>query len=84
MTPPTVFISYSHKDKAWVKDWFLPRFESNGFKAHIDYRDFEIGVPSLINMERAVETCEKTILVFTPDWVKSEFAQFEAIMLQTG
>ncbi|MGH7602157.1 MAG: TIR domain-containing protein, partial [bacterium] len=51
--------------------------------AHVDYRDFEIGVPSVINMERAVEQCAKTILVFTPDWVNSEWTQFEGLMLQT-
>jgi len=34
-------------------------------------------------MERAVETCEKTILVFTPHWVESEFSQFEGVILQT-
>jgi len=25
--------------------------------AHVDYRDFEIGLPSVINMERAIEEC---------------------------
>ena len=55
-----IFISYSHKDKEWVKDYLLFNLEKQGIECHIDYRDFEIGVPSLINMERAVETCEKT------------------------
>ncbi len=83
MSKSTVFISYSHNDKDWVKDWFLPRFENNGFQTHIDYRDFDIGQPSLVNMERAVETCDKTILVCSADYVESEFCQFEAILLQT-
>lgn len=77
-----IFISYSHKNAEWVKTWLVPRLESNGVPAHVDYRDFEIGVPSVINMERAVEQCAKTILVFTPDWVDSEWAQFESLMLQ--
>jgi len=83
MTKPTIFISYSHQDNDWVRNWFLPRFETNGFQAHIDYRDFDIGQPSLVNMERAVETCDKTILVCSPNYVASEFYQFEAILLQT-
>ncbi len=78
-----VFISYSHKDKDWVKNWFLPSFEADGFQTYIDYRDFEIGIPALTNMERAVETCAKTILVCSPHYVESEFSQLEAIMLQT-
>ncbi len=66
-----------------MKSYLLPNLEKSGIPCHIDYRDFEIGLPSLINMERAVETCEKTILVLSPNWVKSEFAQFEGVMLQT-
>ena len=81
MTSSTVFISYSHKNKDWVRNWLLSKIESHGLKAHIDYRDFEIGTPSLINMERAVEQCAKTILVFTPDWINSEWSQFEGLML---
>ncbi len=83
MSTPKVFISYSHKDEDWVRNWLLPKLEGNGLQAHIDYRDFEIGVPSVINMERAVEQCAKTALVLTPHWCESEWTQFEGIMLQT-
>jgi len=83
MNKPSVFISYSHKDKKWVTDYLLSNLEKNGIPCHIDYRDFEIGTASLINMEQAVEKCDKTILVFSPDWVNSEFANFEGLMLQT-
>jgi len=83
MSKPSVFISYSHKDEKWVRDYLLANLEKNGIPCHIDYRDFEIGTASLINMEQAVEKCHKTILVFTPDWVNSEFTNFEGLMLQT-
>lgn len=83
MSAPSVFISYSHKDKDWIKNWFLPRFETNGFQAHIDYRDFEIGVPIILNMERAVEKCAKTILILSQHWCESNWTQFEGLMLQT-
>ncbi len=83
MKKPSVFISYSHKDKEWVTDYLLTNLEKNGIPCHIDYRDFEIGKPSLDCMEEAVETCDKTILVYTPHWVDSEFSQFEGVMLQT-
>jgi hypothetical protein len=78
-----VFISYSSKDGDWVKNWLLPRLEGAGLKVHIDFRDFEIGVPSLINMENAVKKCEKTLLVLTPNWINSEWTNFEALMVQT-
>jgi len=80
---PKIFISYNHKNADWVRTWLVPKLESHGVPVHVDYRDFEIGVPSVINMERAVEQCAKTILVFTPDWVNSEWTQFESLMLQT-
>lgn len=50
-----VFISYSHKDSQWVKNWLLPRLEDVGLDVIIDFRDFEIGVPSIVNMENAVQ-----------------------------
>ena len=82
-TMKKVFISYSHKDKEWVRDWLLPKLESAGVPVHIDFRDFEFGVPLVFNIERAIEKCAKTLLVLSPNWINSEFAQFEALMLQT-
>lgn len=78
-----IFISYSSQDSDWVRNWFLSGLENHDLKTHIDFRDFEVGVPSLTNMERAIDKCAKTILVLTPSWVKSDFANLESIMLQT-
>ena len=83
MSKPIVFISYCSKDREWVRDYLLKNLEENGIQGHIDFRDFEIGKPSILCMEEAVETCDRTILVYTPDWVDSEFTNFEAILLQT-
>jgi len=78
-----VFISYSHKDSQWVRNWLLPRLEKTDLRVCIDYRDFEIGAPSLVNMERAVELSRKTLLILTPNWIQSEWTNFEALMIQT-
>ncbi|NQU86889.1 MAG: toll/interleukin-1 receptor domain-containing protein [Mariniphaga sp.] len=83
MSNPSVFISYSHKNKEWVRNYLLTNLEKNGIPCHIDFRDFEIGKVSLLCMEEAVEKCDRTVLVYTPNWVNSEFAQFESVMLQT-
>jgi DNA-binding transcriptional ArsR family regulator len=80
----TVFISYSHYDKAWVHEWLLPRLEAAGLKVLIDTRDFTIGAPALVNIERAVESSQRTLLVLTPHWVASEWTNFESLLLQTG
>ncbi|TEU19311.1 MAG: hypothetical protein E3J21_04170 [Anaerolineales bacterium] len=43
-----VFISYSHTDKEWVHGWLLPRLETADLQVCIDFRDFDVGVPSLV------------------------------------
>ena len=78
-----VFISYSHRDQDWVREWLLPRLEGAGQTVCVDFRDFEIGVPSLVNMERAVNSSRKTLLILSPNWLGSEWTSFEALMLQT-
>jgi len=78
-----VFISYSHADKEWVRRWLLPCLEDAGLRVCIDFRDFDIGVPSLVNMERAVENSHRTLLVLTPAWVESEWTDFEVLLTQT-
>jgi hypothetical protein len=77
------FISYSHKDSDWVKSKLQPRLEQAGLRICIDYRDFEIGAPSLDNMENAVDLSRKTLLILTPNWIESEWTGFESLMLQT-
>ncbi len=83
MTEYDVFISYSHDDDDWVQNWLLHRLEDAGLSVCIDFRDFDIGVPSLVNIEQAVERSRKTLLVLTPSWVKSEWTSFEALLVQT-
>ena len=79
-----VFISYSSYDSKWVHELLLPYLEDRaGLRACIDFRDFEIGVASLINMERAVECSRKILLILTPNWIKSEWTIFESLLAQT-
>lgn len=77
------FISYSSKDRPWVKTTLLPRLEREGLRVCIDYRDFEIGVPSLVNIENAVEGSRKTLLVITQAWLDSQWTDFESLLVQT-
>ncbi len=78
------FISYSHKDGTWVENRLLPGLTRNGLRVYIDYENFVVGLPVLKNIELAIERCAKTLLVLTPNWVASEWANFEALLLQTG
>jgi hypothetical protein len=78
-----VFISYSHNDGEWVRGWLLPRLEEAGVRVFIDFRDFEAGLPILINMENGIECSRKTLIVLTPAWIRSEWATFESLLVQT-
>jgi len=83
LTAYDAFISFSHHDAGWVRDWLLPRLETAGLSVCVDYRDFDIGIPSLTNMENAIERSSKTLLVITPDWIESEWTRFESLLTQT-
>jgi hypothetical protein len=79
-----VFISHSPADQAWVRGELLPKLERAGLKVAVDYRDFEVGLPRLVNMERLVERSRKIVLVLTPAWLASEGANFEALLAQSA
>lgn len=78
-----VFISYSHHNAKWVREWLLPPLEAAGITVCIDFRDFEPGAPSLTEMERAVKESRKTLLVLTPNYTASDWTEFENILAQT-
>jgi hypothetical protein len=79
-----VFVSHSPADQDWVRAELLPRLEQAGLSVFVDYRDFELGVPRLINIERAVKLSRKILIVLTPSWVASEWANFDALLVQTS
>lgn len=78
-----VFISYSSRDKEWVRGELLSRIEQAGLTAFIDFRDFTRGAPSIKEMERAVKECRKTLVVLTPDYIESGWGEIESLMVQT-
>jgi hypothetical protein len=77
-----VFVSYSQADEQWVRDELWPKLESAGLKIS-DNHAFELGVPRIVNIERAIEASRKVLLILTPDWVASEWANFESLLIQT-
>ena len=79
-----VFISYSHKDEAWVRVEFLKELEKAGLKVGIDIRDFTIGVPSAQNMVEAIQQARHIVAVLTPNWVASEWTGFEGYLVATA
>ncbi len=78
-----VFISFTSANKDWVRKTFIPALEAEGLTCCDYYRDFEVGAPIVKEMERAVLESRKTILVLSPEYLKSKWVEFENLMLQT-
>jgi hypothetical protein len=72
------FISYSHRDREFA-DLLLATLEKRGFKVAIDYRDFNVGSPVIIEMDRAINNSRHTIMVVSPDYLSSAWTEFEAL-----
>lgn len=81
--PYDVFLSYSHRDEAWVSGVLLPKLTENGLRVCIDVHDFALGAPLITEIERAVLQSRKTLLVLTPDYLASEWTEFENILVAT-
>ena len=77
------FISYSHRNKEWVREWLVPHMQNAGLTVCIDHESFEPGAPSITEMERAVLQSRKTVLVLTPEYLQSGWTEFENILVQT-
>lgn len=78
-----VFISYSSQDKAWVRGELLTCLNAAGLKVCTDKENFIPGAPILTEIERAIETSRKTLLIFTPSYLASEWTKLESLILQT-
>ena len=78
-----VFVSYSSANKEWVRKIFVPILEKAGLKVCDYYRDFDVGAPIVMEMERAILESRKTIPVLSPAYLKSGWTEFESLMFQT-
>lgn len=72
LTPPTVFISYSHdspEHKRWVAD-LASRLVSNGIDVRFDQWDLRFGddVPKF--MEKAVREADRVLMICTESYVR--------------
>ena len=78
-----VFVSYRHRDKEWVRSWLVPKLKEAGVRVCVDYESFEPGAALVTEMERAVVQSRKTVVVLTPEYLESAWAEFENTMVQT-
>jgi hypothetical protein len=75
-----VFISHSQEDRPWVYSELLSRLEGAGLRVLLADRDFAVGTPTTVNAERAIEESDHTLIVLTPEWIASEWNEFEGLL----
>jgi hypothetical protein len=72
-----VFISYSHRDSAWVTGELMPRLERWGVRACVDYRDFAHGCPVSEELRRLLSLSRQVLIVLSRNWFDSQFVDYE-------
>jgi hypothetical protein len=75
-----VFVSYSHKDKAWVANVLVKALRDGGLNVLVDEDGFAGGASSIANMADGVLQSKRTVAVLTQNWVDSEWSQFEGML----
>jgi len=70
------FISYTHADTAWA-EWISYVLEEEGFSVIIQAWDFRPGKNFVLEMQNAATKAERTLMVLSPDYLRSQFASPE-------
>jgi hypothetical protein len=73
---PDFFISYTSADHTWA-EWIAYVLEEEGFHAVIQAWDFRPGSNFVLEMQKAASEADRTIMVLSPDYLKSQFASPE-------
>ena len=70
------FISYNRADRSWA-EWIAWHLEEAGYTTVLQAWDFRAGSNFVQEMQKAVSDAERTIAVFSPDYLTSSFTQTE-------
>ena len=70
------FISYTGADTAWA-EWMGFVLEEAGFSVVIQAWDFRPGSNFVLAMQKAASEADRTIMVLSPEYLKSQFASPE-------
>ena len=80
--PYDVFISYADTDRAWVEGYLIDALSQAGVRCHTETA-FALGVPRLVEFERAVKASQRTLLILSPGYMADDCARFVDLLSQT-
>jgi TIR domain len=70
------FISYTSSDKVWA-EWVGYILEEEGLTVIIQAWDFRPGSNFVLEMQKAATNADRTVMLLSPDYMKSQFASPE-------
>lgn len=70
------FISYTSADERWA-EWIGYVLEEEGCSVRVQAWDFRPGSNFVLEMQQAASSAERTLMVLSPDYLKSQFANPE-------
>jgi hypothetical protein len=70
------FVSYTSADQRWA-EWIAYVLEEEGFRVVIQAWDFRPGSNFVIEMQQAASTADRTVMVLSPDYLRSQFTNPE-------
>lgn len=74
--PKDFFISYTAADTVWA-EWIAYVLEDAGFTTVVEAWDFRPGSNFVLEMQRAASEADRTIMLLSPNYLRSEFASSE-------
>jgi len=72
----SIFVSYTGSDLAWAK-WIGSCLLSAGYKVTAQYQDFIPGTNFVQEMDKAIQSTDRTVAVLSSDYLNSDFATIE-------
>ncbi|MEO7909419.1 MAG: TIR domain-containing protein, partial [Roseiflexaceae bacterium] len=77
-----LFISYVKADSAWVDGFLIDALEQAGVTYHSEDA-FSLGVPRLVEFERAIKQSTRTLLILSPAYLADTFGQFVDVLVNS-
>ena len=77
-----VFISHADADRAWVEGYLLDALEAASVRVHSE-EAFRLGVPRILEFERAIRQSQRTLLILSPAHLAEGFSQFTDLLAQS-
>ncbi|MBV9157124.1 MAG: AAA-like domain-containing protein [Acidobacteriaceae bacterium] len=72
-----VYVSYSHRDRDWVKSYLLPNLESAGLSVFIDPDYLPGGAMWERRLDQAFNQSRNILLIMSPDYFASKWTEIE-------